>query len=84
MKHLLCWKTVFFLKNAGELRIIILKRNRGKRTPKTDTVTFRTHTKQKEETTYTSTLHLWCSYGLEKGETLSPGHGPQQGLLPSY
>jgi HrpA-like RNA helicase len=30
------------------------------------------------------TLHPCCSYVLEKGETLRPNHGPQQGLLPSY
>jgi hypothetical protein len=79
---------IFFLKHVGELRIIILRRDKKKgiRTPvqqrpyKDKLVTrYRKHDLHRDYTP-PSTRGPKC---LEKGKSLCSGQGPQEGFFPS-
>jgi hypothetical protein len=72
------------LKHVVELHIFILRRKRRNKNPKNLQGLWHLGLNAKKRMANRPTLHPCCSIVLEKGETLCPGHGPQQHLLPSY
>ena len=80
--------SVFFLEHAGELRIVVLRRNCGDKNPST---THTPHTKifyymitreQEGKTTLKTTHSLSRRFqGLEEGKPSSSGQRPHQGFL---